>query len=210
MMELILFIPLLLFSVIFHEVAHGLVALREGDDTAYVSGRLTLNPIPHLDILGSILFPAICFLTHVPVFGWAKPVPVNPNRFNDYKNGVIRVSLAGPLTNLLIAVLFALALFLLRRYSNLLFEIPILPYTLSQGILLNLVLAVFNLIPIPPLDGSKILSIFLPALISPQYDSLEASGLFIVIGLAALGILGKIIYPPVHFLYALLLKGIAL
>src|SRR5437016_262693 len=99
-MEIVLFLPILLFSIIAHEVAHGLVALKFGDDTAYASGRLTLNPLPHIDPIGSVIFPTLCFLMKMPAFGWAKPVPINPNRFTHYRAGVILVSLAGPLTNI--------------------------------------------------------------------------------------------------------------
>lgn len=164
-METILFsiIQLLIFflSVIAHEVAHGAMAERLGDPTARLAGRLSLNPIRHLDPIGSIVLPLILFLIGSPVlFGWAKPVPINPLNFRDKKWGEAKVSIAGPAINLLIAVVFGLTLRLLPK--DILF--------LNQGIipifsfisLINFVLAFFNLVPIPPLDGSWILFSFLP------------------------------------------------
>ncbi|OGR55299.1 MAG: hypothetical protein A3I11_07355 [Elusimicrobia bacterium RIFCSPLOWO2_02_FULL_39_32] len=203
-MEWLIFIPLLLFSVIFHEVSHGLVALYEGDDTAYMAGRLTLNPVPHIDLVGSILFPAICFLSHLPTFGWAKPVPINPNRFHHYRSGVIKVSLAGPASNFLLAMVFLVFFYFFAMKIEVVQRFPYLPIFLSQGILLNLVLAIFNLIPIPPLDGSKILSVILPSELAMRYDAIEPYGFFIMMGLVAFGILGKILYPLVSFSYSFL------
>src|SRR5207249_94461 len=101
---ILLIYPLLVFSVILHEVCHGLVALQQGDETALLSGRLTLNPLSHLDPVGSVLFPIMCAALKLPIFGWAKPVPINPNRFRHYRSGVFLVSLAGPFANFLIAV----------------------------------------------------------------------------------------------------------
>lgn len=181
-----------------------MVALYEGDDTAYISGRLTLNPIPHIDLVGSIIFPAICYLSHLPTFGWAKPVPINPNRFHHYRSGVIKVSLAGPCSNFLLALLFLIFFYFFAMKIEIAERFPLLPAFLSQGILLNLVLAIFNLIPIPPLDGSKILSVLLPSELAIRYDSLEPYGFFIMMGLVAFGILGKILYPVVGFAYSFL------
>ena len=203
-MDLLLFLPVLVFSVICHEVAHGLVALRFGDETALRDGRLTLNPLPHIDPVGSIIFPTICALLHFPIFGWAKPVPVNPNRFSSYRAGVIWVSLAGPLTNMLLAVIFAGFLYLSVAFGFL--STALLQRFVSQAVLLNLVLAVFNLIPIPPMDGSKIMSAVLPYELSQKYDQLEPYGFFIVMALIATGVLGKILYPAVEFLYRIILQ----
>ena len=209
-MELLLLLPVLIFSVIFHEVSHGIVAHRFGDDTAYHSGRITLNPLPHLDPIGSVIFPALCIFMHMPVFGWARPVPINPNRFTSYRSGVIWVAVAGPATNLLLAVIATVILSFSLSGPLAAGSLAFLPKVLSQAILINLVLAVFNLIPIPPLDGSRVVSMLLPTDLARRYDSLEPYGFFIVMGLIAFGVLGKILYPAVGFLYMLLIRSTGL
>lgn len=151
--SVIIFIVILLFSVIFHEVAHGVVADRLGDPTARFAGRLTLNPIPHIDPFGSILLPGLLFLVGSPfIFGAAKPVPVNYQNLRNFKRDMIFVAAAGPATNFLLAVLASLVIRFFPGISatgvNLLLQV----------VILNLVLAIFNLIPVPPLDGSKILA----------------------------------------------------
>ena len=147
-------------SVVIHEVSHGFVALRFGDKTALYAGRLTLNPLKHLDMFGSIILPAFLVLTHSPfLFGWAKPVPYNPNNLTNRKWGTIAVAAAGVLANLFMAILFGL---ILRFSIN-----SVVPTNfvsiISSIVLINLGLAIFNLIPIPPLDGSKILFSLLPS-----------------------------------------------
>ncbi len=209
-MDLLLFLPVLIFSVIFHEVAHGLVALAQGDDTAKLSGRLTLNPLPHLDLVGSILLPAFCIMAKMPVFGWAKPVPINPNRFERYRSGVIWVSMAGPLTNFLLAVVFTLALFFFIQQPMLHQEYSFVPKFLTQAILLNLVLAIFNLFPIPPLDGSRVLSVLLPGGLARGFDALEPYGFFILIPLISFGILNRILSPLVELVFKFLLTTVGL
>ena len=156
-MEIIFFLIVLLFSVILHEIAHGSVALYLGDPTAKMAGRLTLNPIKHLDPVGSILLPLILIITTGKGIGWAKPVPINPTNFRDQKWGELKVSLAGPLANILLALIFGLIL----RFSSS-FISPTLYQPFSLIVSLNLLLALFNLMPIPPLDGSHILFTFLP------------------------------------------------
>lgn len=207
-MDFLLFLPLLIFSVIFHEVAHGLVALRQGDDTALSAGRLTLNPLPHLDLIGSVIFPALCILLKMPIFGWARPVPVNPNRFMNYRSGTILVALAGPLTNFLIACFFSVILYFSVHQSYLVQNFSFLPKFCAQAIILNLVLAVFNIFPIPPLDGSKIVSALLPPHLARPYDALEPYGFFIVMGLIAFGVFRTILYPIVNFLYQFMLQTV--
>ncbi len=153
--QFIWIIGILLFSVIIHEMAHGYVALFFGDKTASNNNRLTLNPIPHLDPVGSILLPAILIITSSPfLFGWAKPVPINPANFQNIKKGIILVSLAGPMANFILSILFLTGAIIM--YSINPYNIDNIQLVLS-GVFLNLMLFIFNLFPIPPLDGSKIL-----------------------------------------------------
>jgi Zn-dependent protease len=166
-------------SVVIHEVSHGFVAEYFGDKTARHAGRLTLNPLPHLDLFGSILLPALLFFMNAPfLFGWAKPVPYNPDNLTNKKWGTIAVASAGVLANIFIAVVFGL----LMRFSPLI-GLPDSFYTIASYIvLLNLALAIFNLVPIPPLDGSKILFSFLSRSMSTVMYFLEQySFIFIII-----------------------------
>jgi len=199
-------IVILLFSIVFHEVAHGKVALWRGDTTARDAGRLTLNPLPHIDIFGTIIFPLILVLTHSPVlFGWAKPVPINPWRFREAKKDMALVGAAGPASNLLLAVgagiLFRLSL---RGFGP---SSP-LSQALFFGVFINLVLAFFNLIPIPPLDGSRIVMGFLPGDLAVQYNRIERYGFIIIFGLLFLGLFQYILFPIVK-LFLILLTGIS-
>ncbi len=144
----------LFFSIVIHEIAHGSVAYYLGDPTAKRSGRLTINPLAHIDLFGTIILPLFLFLIGSPVFGWAKPVPVNPNNFRDRKWGNLKVSIAGPLSNFLVGLIFSL-----------LVRFPFLPQRMLPFFeiiaIYNFAFAVFNLIPIPPLDGSHVLFSFL-------------------------------------------------
>ncbi len=171
-------LAVLLFSVILHEIAHGLMALRLGDQTAKLAGRLTLNPVKHLDPVGSFFVPLLLFLSNSPVIlGWAKPVPYDPNLlFKDYKYGPLKVALAGPATNFLIA----LVLGLLMRFGVGILS-PIAVSYLSSIVILNILLAIFNLMPIPPLDGSKILTTFLPTRYRLALEGVGFAGIFIVL-----------------------------
>ena len=146
-------------SVVIHEVSHGFVAEYFGDNTARNAGRLTLNPIPHLDLFGSIFLPAILILSHAGfLFGWAKPVPYNPNNLSNRKWGTIAVAAAGILANFFIAIVFGI---IIRISFH--FVLPESFYFITSAIVIvNLALAIFNLVPIPPLDGSKIVFSFLP------------------------------------------------
>ncbi len=152
-------ILVLIFSVVIHEVSHGLMAERLGDPTARRAGRLTLNPLRHIDPIGSIIVPLLTFLTGGVVFGWAKPVPYNPYNLRNGKRGEAMVALAGPASNIAIAIFFSLVIRLNGSFFT--FSDATLTFV-SLVIIINLVLAFFNLIPIPPLDGSKILFSFLP------------------------------------------------
>ena len=150
----------LIYSVVIHEVSHGLMADSLGDPTAKNMGRLTLNPLKHLDMFGSVLLPLFLFIVRSPfVVGYAKPVPYNPQNLNDKKYGPAKVALAGPASNLILALLFGFSLRLMPDV----FTTSLIPQLFSFIILLNLVLAIFNLFPIPPLDGHWLLMTFLPA-----------------------------------------------
>ncbi len=161
MFETFLVFLVFLFSVIIHEITHGFVAEKLGDPTARLAGRLTFNPLVHLDIFGSIILPLSLFLmskiTGGPgiIFGWAKPVPYNPLNFQNFKKDVIKVALAGPLINILIALIFAF-IFNLHFFNQ-----PAQQF-LAQIVYINLLLGIFNIFPLPPLDGSKILVLLLP------------------------------------------------
>jgi Zn-dependent protease len=172
--ESVLIIFIFIFSVIIHEVSHGYAAYLQGDNTAKFAGRLTLNPIPHIDLVGSIIVPGLLMLSGSPmVVGWAKPVPFNPYNLRNQKWGEAIVAIAGPLSNILIALIFG---FIIRMgfFSSLL-------NPFGYIVLINLVLATFNLVPIPPLDGSKILFSVLPYSMQNIRVSLERYGLYLMI-----------------------------
>ncbi len=163
----------LVFSIILHEVAHGYAAYKLGDPTAAYSNRLTLNPIPHIDLFGSILLPLFLIMGHFSfVLGWAKPVPINPYNFRNYKRGLMITALAGPATNFLLALLSGLLILGLSRF----WVTPLagaVYHFLSIFLGVNISLGVFNLIPIPPLDGSRILYGLLPKSWADKYVSVE-------------------------------------
>ena len=205
-LQFIILAPPLLLALTVHEFAHGYVAFRLGDPTAQASGRLTLNPLKHLDPLGTIAF----FIFH---FGWAKPIPVNPAYFKDPQKDMLWVALAGPITNLALAVISALmvkAVMLLAQsipYS-VLGEAILVPLnsTLIASVWINLVLCIFNFLPIPPLDGSRILTGILPPRLARSYMSIERYGFILLIILAATGVLAKLIIPLINFANSLLLS----
>jgi Zn-dependent protease len=184
--EVLLVLPVLLFSVVFHEYAHGWMARREGDNTAAMLGRLTLNPIPHIDLFGSIILPLLLVLSRSGIFfAWAKPVPTNPRNYRNYRRGTFLVAIAGVTVNLILAVILTLVTILLihltRMIPTLSVPLDILRRMVHIGIFVNLVLAFFNLIPVPPLDGSHILYLLLPPRLGMQYRSIGFMGIFIVI-----------------------------
>lgn len=207
-MKYVLQLSVLFFSVIIHEVAHGYVAYKRGDSTAKQLGRLTLNPVSHIDIFGSILLPLVLLIANAPIFGWAKPVPVNPARLYKPKTDMLWVSLAGCAANFLLAIVAALGMLLIRNFATSDMSVLIPAYQILQTILIiNIVLPVLNLIPIPPLDGSRIVYYLLPTELAVKYDSISPYGFFIIFALLFTGILWKIISPVIYFLIALLGGG---
>lgn len=205
-LQLIILAPPLLLALTFHEFAHGYVAFRLGDPTAQASGRLTLNPLKHLDPLGTIAF----FVFH---FGWAKPVPVNPAYFKDPRRDMLWVALAGPGTNLILAVISALMVKVVVLLAqaipySVLGEAILVPLnsTLIASVWINLVLCIFNFLPIPPLDGSRILAGVLPPALARSYASIERYGFVLLIILAATGVLSRLIIPLIDFANSLLLS----
>lgn len=203
-------VVILIFSVIVHEVMHGYVALMFGDQTAERAGRLTLNPIPHIDPIGTILLPGVLLLLNylAPgsggfLIGWAKPVPINPLNFRDLRKGEIFVSLAGVLSNFALALTFAV----LYHTTNAIMPNQLALQVFEFGVRINLVLAVFNLLPIPPLDGSKVLTALLPYQAARNFERISLQyGFFIIILLLYLNILGTIlgfIIPPLMQLLGL-------
>ncbi len=211
----ILSIPALMIAVILHEFAHGWVADKMGDPTAKLAGRLTLNPIPHIDPIGTIILPAMFIILGSPIiFGWAKPVPINPMNFRDLRKGTFLVSIAGVVMNISLAIGFGLlyrALDSLRTVADTFVVesiiIPLLIFS-AKSVLINLVLALFNIIPIPPLDGSRALMSFLSFKYWELFYKYEMYGFLAITVLLFTGILGKIIYPPLVILYNLILGRI--
>jgi len=194
-------IIILLLSVVIHEVAHGAVAYSLGDPTAKFAGRLTLNPLKHIDLFGSIIIPLVLYLSHSPfLFGYAKPVPVNPFNFRDRKYGEAKVAAAGAAANLAIAVIFGV---IMRFMPGDVSSAGVALYTMfEQIVLVNLILAVFNLVPLPPLDGSHILFSFLPPSQEEFKLFLQRYGIFFF--LVFILFLSDIIFPIVAFLYKLI------
>ena len=190
------FVPFMM-AVVFHEFAHGYMADKWGDQTAKKNGRLTLNPIPHIDIFGTLLFPMINMLTGMNIlFGWAKPVPINPNRFRKYRPGLFWVSLAGPTMNFLLAIASAFVFCALQAWVPHSFYLhEPLSGMAFVSVTLNYALGIFNLIPLPPLDGSKIVESFLSYEATRKYEALSQYSFFILMALLLSGVLSILRYP---------------
>lgn len=210
-MEILIYIVVLLFSVIIHEIAHGYMACIRGDDTAKLLGRLTLNPVPHLEFFGSILLPASLIILHAPViFGWAKPVPVNYAKLKNPKTDIPLISFAGPMSNIMLAVISGTAIRTIHALPS--FEQGFggaISSVLFVMLVINVVLLIINLVPIPPLDGSKVITFFMPYDMARKYLSLNPFlCMMVLVVLLGTGILWKIIGPLIKF-SIVLLSGIA-
>jgi len=201
-----LIVPLI-FAIVFHEVAHGWVARALGDPTAYERRRLSLNPLRHVDPVGTIVLPGALALASLPVFGWAKPVPVNKRRLNNPRFGMMAVAAAGPFTNLALAGLAAVSLGLLARAGGEGAVVEFVALNLQNFILINIFLALFNLLPIPPFDGSHIVEGVLPRRAAQAYGHLQRYGfalLFLLLLVVPyfwpqLGIVERFVVPPVSW-----------
>lgn len=220
----VIFFGCLIVAIILHEISHGVVAFWFGDDTAKRSGRLTLNPVPHIDPVGSIVLPAIGALTGAPVIGWAKPVPVNPNRLHNPRTNMFTVSLAGPASNLLLATV---AIFVARYFvtqmpeglQTYLHGIPNGAYILQDPVLgwgfriaysfamVNVFLAVFNLIPVPPLDGSAVFELIMPRSWLPHWYKFRPYGLLVLFAVVFwTGLVGVLLDPFIRTVNELVLR----
>lgn len=194
-----------LFAITMHEVAHGWVAMKRGDTTAASLGRLSLNPLKHIDPIGTLVVPVLLLVTTSFVFGWAKPVPVVASRLNNPRQDMRWVALAGPVANILMAIVWMVMFRLVAPEFN-------EPSAAQQwalemaraGVFINILLAVFNLLPIPPLDGGRVLMTLLPNSVARQIAPLEQFGLLLVVALMLTGILGKVLYPLMAWTQSLL------
>lgn len=186
------------FSVIIHEVAHGYVAFIRGDPTAKEVGRLTLNPLPHIDLFGTIILPLILAISRSGIIiGWAKPVPINPYFFENPKKDIMWVGAAGPLSNIGIAFILSIL------YRIGLYKIGSISQFIEYGVAINLLLAIFNLVPVPPLDGSRILQAFLPYELREKYLMIERFGFLIIFFLLWIGLFQFILIPIMKILFYL-------
>ncbi|PHS73511.1 MAG: site-2 protease family protein [Cycloclasticus sp.] len=196
-----------IFAITVHEVAHGWVASKLGDNTAKSLGRLTLNPISHMDLVGTVIVPAVLLFLGGFMFGWAKPVPVNWSNLKNPKRDMIFVAIAGPLANLFMAIAWGVLMKIgyMLSGTNEFIAMPLI-YMGYAGIFINIVLMVLNLLPILPLDGGRILAGLLPTRASIQFSQLERFGFPILIVIIAMGWLSKILGPPVYFLQTSIFK----
>jgi Zn-dependent protease len=200
--EKLVILVLVFGSVILHEIAHGYVAWRLGDPTARMQGRITLNPLAHIDMFGTIIVPILMSFGGGPVLGWAKPVPFNPSYFRDPKRGIMLTGAAGPATNFAIALVAVIAFKLIQFLP-----VPLIVLELPRQLcMINIYLGLFNLIPIPPLDGSRVATGLIPDSWVGPYLSIERYGLFIVVALLYGGVFRMFLHPVADFIFRLLLK----
>ncbi|MCX6584622.1 MAG: site-2 protease family protein [Candidatus Aminicenantes bacterium] len=210
-LDFVIQIAVLLFAVSIHESAHGWMAEKFGDPTARMQGRITLNPIAHIDPIGSIIFPVILAILHAPVFGWAKPVIVNPYNLRNYRRATIFISAAGPGSNIITASV-GVGLFLLLKHINFgLLANPggweVVGLILFNLIIINIFLAIFNLIPVPPLDGSGILEGLLHGDALYNYQKLKPYGFIILLLVIYTGVLDIIARPILSLVITILMRG---
>jgi Zn-dependent protease len=203
--NIVIWAPPVLLAVTLHEVGHGYAAHRLGDSTAAEMGRLTLNPIKHADLMGTVIVPIAMMLLTPFVFGWAKPVPINAARLNNPRRDMIWVAIAGPGANIIMAICWALVF----KIASPAFGEPtgaqmVLATMAQVGIMINFLLAAFNILPIPPLDGSRVLMSFLSPELARPYAQLERYGMLIIVGLMMSGLLWKVLNPMLDWLYRML------
>ena len=191
-----------IFAITVHEAAHGYAAKHFGDMTAFNAGRITLNPLKHIDLFGTIILPALTVMLGGILFGWAKPVPVDFNRLHHPKKDMLWVAAAGPASNFVMAIFWALVL----KFSVNVPEAFVLPLTLmaKAGVTINIVLMVLNLLPLPPLDGGRIAVSLLPINLARPFSQIERYGFIILIILLFSGVLGRILEPLINVVYALI------
>ncbi len=202
-MSIVIPITVLVFAVIFHEVSHGFVAYKLGDPTAKMSGRLTLNPLPHIDPFWTIIMPVLFYMSGLPIIGGAKPVPVDSRYFKNPKKDMMLVGLAGPVSNILLAAIGLLLWKLTTLFPAM--QSPGLAAIIVANTQINLMLAAFNLIPIPPLDGSRIVSGLLPTKWAYGYEKIEPYGFIIIMVLLYAGMI-RFIYYPIQLFLTFILK----
>ncbi|MES2525190.1 MAG: site-2 protease family protein [Gemmatimonadota bacterium] len=202
--QLALVAPVLLFAMVAHEYAHGYAAFRQGDTTAYALGRLTWNPLKHIDPFMTVILPLMLFFIGGPIFGGAKPVPVNPRNYRHYKRGDIIVSLAGVVTNIAIAIVSVPLIIIVGVLGSYVPDavrvLGILQQMLIMGIYINLILAIFNLLPLPPLDGSHVFKYLLPPQWSLAYQRIGAFGFLLLFALLSFapGVLRTWLSPAIY------------
>jgi Zn-dependent protease len=196
----------LIFAIVLHEVAHGFVAFRLGDDTARRAGRLTLNPLKHIDPIGTVALPLLLILTKSPfVFGWAKPVPVNFARLRPLRKGMLLVALAGPLSNFLQAIVWALVVKITLPAAAQGNALAALLFQMGQiGVGVNIMLMIFNLMPIPPLDGGRVIQALAPPQWAKALVHIERYGMLIVVVLLASGVLSRVLSPLMRWMSELI------
>ncbi len=199
--KLALFFVPFLFALCFHEYAHGVVAKWRGDDTAEQMGRLTLNPMAHADMIGTFILPISAIVFGIPLFfGWAKPVPVNTRNLKNVRNDMFWIALAGPLSNVLLAVVSTVVMMVLIRYSLMGNFVKPVTSLLQMFIITNLFLAIFNILPLHPLDGGKVLARFLPASLNDKLEQNQQITSFILLGLMITGAL-SVLRAPVFYIF---------